>query len=123
MTKTLECEPRRWKVVEHVREKFSCRDCENITEPPAPSHPIARGHAGPSLLAMILASKFLLHQPLNRQSATYAREGVEIDVSTLADWVGASVATLDPIVQAIRAMCSGASASMPTTRPCRCWRN
>ena len=102
VTRTLECEPRRWKVVEHVREKFSCRDCEGITEPPAPSHPIARGHAGPSLLAMILASKFLLHQPLNRQSATYAREGVEIDVSTLADWVGASVATLDPIVQAIR---------------------
>jgi transposase len=102
VTKTLECEPRRWKIVEHVREKFSCRDCEGITEPPAPSHPIARGHAGPSLLAMILASKFLLHQPLNRQSAAYAREGVEIDVSTLADWVGASVATLDPIVQAIR---------------------
>jgi len=103
VTKTLECEPRRWKVVEHVREKFSCRDCEGITEPPAPSHPIARGYAGPSLLAMILASKFLLHQPLNRQSATYARESVEIDVSTLADWVGASVATLDPIVQLIRA--------------------
>ena len=103
VTESLECEPRRWKVVEHVREKFSCRDCEGITEPPAPSHPIARGRAGPSLLAMILASKFLLHQPLNRQSETYAREGVEIDVSTLAGWVGASVATLDPILDAIRA--------------------
>lgn len=102
VTESLECEPRRWKVVEHVREKFSCRDCEGITEPPAPSHPIARGRAGPSLLAMILASKFLLHQPLNRQSETYAREGVEIDVSTLAGWVGASVATLDPIIEAIR---------------------
>jgi len=99
---SLECEPRRWKVVQHVREKFSCRDCESITEPPAPSHPIARGRAGPSLLAMILASKFLLHQPLNRQSETYAREGVEIDVSTLAGWIGASVATLDPILEAIR---------------------
>ena len=64
VTSSLECEPRRWKVVEHVHEKFSCRDCESITEPPAPSHPIARGHAGPSLLAMILTSKFLLHQPL-----------------------------------------------------------
>jgi transposase len=63
------------KVVEHVREKFSCRDCESITGPPAPSHPIARGHAGLSLFAIILASKFLLHQSLNRQSATYAREG------------------------------------------------
>ena len=70
-----------------MREKFSCRDCEGITEPPAPSHPIARGRAGPSLLAMILASKFLLHLPLNRQSETCAREGVEIDVSTLAGWV------------------------------------
>jgi transposase len=66
VTKTLESEPRRWKIVEHVREKFSCRDCEAITEPPAPLHPIARGFAGPSLLAMILAAKFLLHQPLNR---------------------------------------------------------
>jgi transposase len=102
VTKSLECEPRRWKVIEHVREKFSCRDCEGITEPPAPSHPIARGRAGPGLLAMILASKFLLHQPLNRQSESYAREGVEIDVSTLAGWVGACVATLDPILEAIR---------------------
>ena len=69
VSKTLECEPRRWKIVEHVREKFSCRDCEAITEPPAPSHPIPRGFAGPSLLAMILVAKFLDHQPLNRQSA------------------------------------------------------
>lgn len=101
VTKTLECEPRRWKIIEHVREKVTCRDCEGITEPPAPSHPIPRGHAGPSLLAMVLASKFLLHQPLNRQSETYAREGVDIDVSTLADWVGACAAALDPIVQRI----------------------
>ena len=103
VTKTLECEPRRWKIIEHVREKFSCRDCEAITEPPAPSHPIPRGFAGPSLLAMVLVSKFLMHQPLNRQSAVYAREGVEIDTSTLADWVGACVVAPDPIVQAIRA--------------------
>ena len=102
VTESLECEPRRWKVVEHVREKFSCWDCEGIAEPPASSHPIARGRAGPSLLAMILASKCLLHQPLNRQSETYAREGVDIDVSTLAGWVGASVATLAPILAAIR---------------------
>ncbi len=63
VSKTLECEPRRWKIVEHVREKFSCRDCEAITEPPAPSRPIPRGLAGPSLLAMVLVSKFLLHLP------------------------------------------------------------
>ena len=103
VSKTLECDPRRWKIVEHVREKFTCRDCEAITEPPAPSRPIPRGLAGTSLLAMVLSAKFLLHQPLNRQSATYAREGVEIDVSTLADWVGACVVVLDPIVQLIRA--------------------
>ena len=86
-----------------MREKFTCRDCEAITEPPAPSHPIARGFAGPSLLAMILVAKFLLHQPLNRQSATYAREGVEIDTSTLADWVGGCVITLDPILASLKA--------------------
>jgi transposase len=96
VSKTLECEPRRWKIIEHIREKFSCRDCEAITEAPAPSHPIPRGFAGPGLLAMVLVNKFLLHQPLNRQSKTYAREGIEIDVSTLADRVGACVATLDP---------------------------
>jgi transposase len=87
VSKTLECEPRRWKIIEHVREKFSCRDCEAITEAPAPSHPIPRGFAGPSLLAMVLVNKFLLHQPLNRQSKTFAREGIEIDISTLADRV------------------------------------
>ena len=102
VTKTLECEPRRWKIVEHVREKFTCRDCDGITEPPAPSHPIPRGFAGPSLLAMVLVAKFLLHQPLNLQSATFKREGVEIDTSTLADRVGACVTALDPIVEAIR---------------------
>ena len=74
-----------------------------ITEAPAPSHPIPRGFAGPSLLAMALVNKFLLHQPLNRQSKTFAREGIEIDVSTLADRVGACVVALDPLVQAIRA--------------------
>jgi transposase len=102
ISKTLECEPRRWKIIEHVREKFSCRDCEAITEAPAPSHPIPRGFAGPSLLAMVLVNKFLLHQPLNRQSQTFAREGIEIDVSTLADRVGACVVALEPLIDAIR---------------------
>jgi transposase len=102
ISKTLECEPRRWKIIEHVREKFSCRDCEAITEAPAPSHPIPRGFAGPNLLAMVLVNKFLLHQPLNRQSRTFAREGIEIDVSTLADRVGACVVALEPLIDAIR---------------------
>jgi transposase len=103
ITETLECEPRRWKVVEHVREKVSCRCCEAISQPPAPSHPIARGRAGPNLLALVLAAKYSQHLPLTRQSAIYAREGVEIDVSTLADWVGAAAATLMPLVEVVRA--------------------
>ena len=102
VSKTLECEPRRWKIIERVREKFACRDCEAVTEPPAPSHPIPRGFAGPSLLAMILVGKFGDHLPLNRQSAAFAREGVELDVSTLADWVGGCVAALDPILAELR---------------------
>jgi transposase len=102
VSKTLECEPRRWKVIERVREKFACRDCDAITEPPAPSHPIPRGFAGPSLLAMILVGKFGDHLPLNRQSAAFAREGIEIEDSTLADWVGGCVAALDPILVELR---------------------
>jgi transposase len=101
VTETLELIPRQWKVVQHVREKFSCRACEAITQPPAPSHPIARGRAGPKLLAHVLFSKYSLHLPLNRQSATYAREGIDLDVSTLADWVGAAAATLMPLVTTI----------------------
>jgi transposase len=102
VTETLELIPRQWKVVAHVREKFSCRACEAIAQPPAPSHPIARGRAGPKLLAHVLFSKYSLHLPLNRQSTTYAREGIDLDVSTLADWVGAAAATLMPLVDVIR---------------------
>jgi transposase len=102
VTETLELIPRQWKVIQHVREKFSCRSCEAITQPPAPSHPIARGRAGPQLLAHLLFSKYGLHLPLNRQSAVYAREGVDLEVSTLADWVGAAAATLMPLVELIR---------------------
>jgi transposase len=101
ITETLEVVPRQWKVIQTVREKFTCRRCETITQPPAPFHPIARGRAGASLLAMILYAKFGEHQPLNRQSASYAREGIELDTSTLADWVGACAATLMPLVELI----------------------
>src|SRR6266480_4283245 len=102
VTETLELIPRQWKVIQHVREKFSCRTCEAITQPPAPSHPIARGRAGPKLLAHILFAKYGLHLPLNRQSDVYGREGIDLDVSTLADWVGAAAATLMPLVDVIR---------------------
>jgi transposase len=95
--------PRQWKVVEHVREKVSCRHCEAISQQPAPSHPIARGRAGPHLLALMLAAKYGEHLPLTRQSRIYAQEGVELDVSSLADWVGAATASLMPLVLAIRA--------------------
>ena len=103
VTETLEAIPRQWKVVQTVRERFTCRACESITQPPAPFHPIARGRAGPELLAMILEAKFGQHLPLNRQSETYAREGIEIDVSTMADWVGACTATLAPLTALIEA--------------------
>src|SRR5438105_967178 len=103
VTEMLELIPRQWKVIQHVREKFSCRACEAITQPPAPSHPIARGRAGPQLLAHVLFAKYGLHLPLNRQSAVYAREGVDLDVSTLADWVGAAAATQMPLVDVIGA--------------------
>jgi transposase len=103
VTEMLELVPRQWKVIQHVREKFSCRSCESISQPPAPSYPIARGRAGPSLLAHVLFSKYCLHLPLNRQSTAYAHEGIELEVSTLADWVGACAATLMPLVEAIRA--------------------
>ena len=103
VTETLEVVPRQWKVIQHVREKFSCRACEKISQEPAPSHPIARGRAGSALLAQVLFSKYGLHLPLNRQSAVYEREGIDLDVSTLADWVGAASATLMPLVECIRA--------------------
>ena len=102
IAETLEVVPRQWKVVQTVREKFTCRSCEKITQPPAPFHVIARARAGASLLAMILYAKFGEHQPLNRQSQSFAREGIELDVSTLADWVGACTASLAPLNELIR---------------------
>jgi len=102
VTETLEVVPRQWKVVQHVREKFTCRDCEKISQAPAPFHVLPRGFAGPSLLAMILFEKYGQHQPLNRQSERYAREGIDLSVSTLADQVGACAALLRPIYELIR---------------------
>ncbi|HQT55496.1 MAG TPA: IS66 family transposase, partial [Phenylobacterium sp.] len=103
VTETLEVIPRQWKVIAHVREKFTCRDCEAISQAPAPFHVIARGWAGPSLLAMILFEKFGQHQPLNRQAERYAKEGVPLSLSTLADQVGACAAVLMPLFRRIEA--------------------
>ncbi|MFC1458487.1 IS66 family transposase [Microvirga arabica] len=103
ITETLEVIPRQWKVIQTVREKFSCRACETITQPPAPFHVTPRGFAGPNLLAMILFEKFGQHQPLNRQSERYAREGIDLSVSTLADQVGACTRALQPLHALIEA--------------------
>jgi transposase len=103
VTRTLETQPRRWKVIETVREKFTCRDCEKISQAPAPFHAVARGWAGPSLLAMIVFEKFGQHQPLNRQAERYALEGVPIPLSTMADAVGSVCAALDPLLRLVEA--------------------
>ncbi len=97
ITETLEVIPRQRKVIQTVREKFSCRECEKISQPPAPFHVTPRGFAGPNLLAMILFEKFGQHQPLNRQSERYRREGIDLSVSTLADQVGTCTTVLQPL--------------------------
>ncbi len=101
VTRTLESQPRQWKVVETVREKFTCRDCEKISQAPAPFHPIPRAWAGASLLAMIVFEKFGQHQPLNRQAERYALEGVPIALSTMADAVGSVCTALDPLLRLV----------------------
>ena len=103
VTQTLETTPRRWKVIETVREKFSCRDCETISQAPAPFHVIPWGWAGPSLLAMIVFEKFGQHQPLNRQAERYTLEGAPIALSTMADAVGAACTALDPLRRLVEA--------------------
>jgi len=103
VTETLEVIPRSWKVIQTVREKVACRDCEQITQPPAPFHVVPRGWAGPSFLAMLLFEKYGQHQPLNRQADRFAREGVPLSTSTLADQVGAAAFALMPLYRRIEA--------------------
>ncbi len=91
-----------FKVIRHVRPKLSCEACDRIVQAPAPSRPIDRGLAGPGLLSHVLVSKYADHTPLYRQSEIYAREGVDLDRSTLAGWVGATSELLTPLVQAGR---------------------
>ena len=101
VTEQLEYIPETFKVIRHVRPKFACSGCDRMVEAPAPSRPIERGIAGPGLLAHVLVSKFADHLPLYRQSEIYARQGVEIERSTLAGWVGASSELLSPLVAAL----------------------
>jgi len=102
VSEILEYVPARFKVIRQVRPKLACACCERIVQAAAPSRPIERGVAGPGLLAHVLVSKYCDHLPLYRQSEMYAREGVELERSTLADWVGGTSALLAPLVEALR---------------------
>ena len=102
VTETLEYVPARFKVIRTVRPKLSCNRCDRIVQQPAPHRPIDRGLAGPALLAHVVVSKYADHLPLYRQSEIYEREGVELERSTLAGWVGGASRTLEPLVDAIR---------------------
>lgn len=102
VSEVLEYVPARFKVIRHVRPKLSCTKCDVIVQAEAPSRPVARGLAGPGLLAHVLVSKYADHLPLYRQSEIYAREGVELERSTLADWVGATSELLRPLQEALR---------------------
>ncbi|MGC2793528.1 MAG: IS66 family transposase [Candidatus Sulfotelmatobacter sp.] len=102
VSEQLERIPASFKVIRHVRPKFACAACESVVEAPAPARPIDRGLPGPGLLAHVLVSKYADHLPLYRQSQIYAREGVDLDRSTLAGWVGAASELLTPLVDEIR---------------------
>ena len=102
VSEVLEYVPEQIKVIRYVRPKLSCRKCERIVQAPAPSRPIARGLAGPGLLAHVLVSKYADHLPLYRQCEIYERQGIELERSTLSDWVGGSSGLLDPLVEALR---------------------
>src|SRR5438094_7577367 len=102
VSEVLEYVPDHFKVIRHVRTKLSCTKCDCIVQAAAPSRPIERGVAGPGLLAHVLVSKYADHLPLYRQSEIYARHGVELERSTLADWVGGTPQLLEPLVEALR---------------------
>jgi transposase len=108
VSEVLEYIPEHWKVLKHVRPKYSCSACQKIMQAAAPSRPIERGYAGPGLLAHVLVSKYCDHIPLYRQSQIYAREGVELDRATLADWVGSVSALVDPLLRALTDYVMGA---------------
>jgi transposase len=108
VSEMIEYVPGRYRVIRHVRPKLSCATCQKIVQAPAPSRPIARGLAGPSFLAHVLVSKYADHLPLYRQSQIYAREGLDLDRSTLADWVGGARALLEPLVASLGRYVMGA---------------
>jgi len=102
VTEVLDYVPGRFQVIRHVRPKYACKACDAITQAPAPAMPTPRGRATPATLAHLLVAKFCDHLPLYRQSEIYAREGMDLDRSTLCDWVGQAAWLLQPIVEGIR---------------------
>lgn len=102
ISETIELEPIRFKVIRQVRRKLACAKCDTIVQAPAPPRPIERGMAGPGLLAHVIAGKYCDHLPLYRQSEIYAREGVELDRTLLAQWVGSTAVLLAPLTDALR---------------------
>jgi transposase len=109
VSEMLEYVPASFFVVRHVRPKLSCTKCDQIVQAAAPTRPIERGVAGPGLLAHVLVSKYADHLPLYRQSEIYARHGVELERSTLADWVGGSSQLLEPVIEGLRRYVMAAS--------------
>src|SRR5713226_5418757 len=102
VSEMLEWVPEHFKVIRQVRPKLACACCDRIVQAEAASRPIERGIAGPGLLAHVLVSKYCDHLPLYRQSEIYARDGVELDRSTMAEWVGGCSRLLEPLVEALR---------------------
>jgi transposase len=101
LAEVLDYVPARFKVIRHVRPKLACVRCERIVQESAPSRPIDRGLAGAGLLAHIVVAKYCDHLPLYRQAQIYAREGVELERSTMAEWVGRVFALVDPLTEAL----------------------
>ena len=102
MTEVLDYVPGRFQVIRHVRPKYACTACDAITQAAAPALPIPRGQPSAGLLARVLVAKYADHLPLYRQAGIYARDGVDLDRSTLADWVGQAAWLLAPLVEGIR---------------------
>jgi transposase len=101
VTEELEYIPGRFVVNRIIRPRMACTCCEKVVQSPLPSRPIERGRPGPGLLAHVLVSKYADHLPLYRQSQIFERDGIDLDRSTLADWVGRSAALLEPLADAI----------------------
>jgi transposase len=101
VSEMLEFVPEHWKVIKHIRPKYSCRTCQKIVQASAPSRPIPHSYVGPGLLAHVLVGKYCDHLPFYRQSEIYARDGVQIERSTLADWGGAGCALIEPLMGAL----------------------